>query len=87
MFQECMADMKDATESRKRLTQPSVRVRSTGKCVRVEKRDEASPSETQPGNRQAWLSHTSLRRLQVLHLTELTPAPKDEVNSYHCITM
>ncbi|XP_029281549.1 protein FAM228A [Cottoperca gobio] len=62
--EECMAGVKGATESRKTPTQPRVRTRSTGKSVRAEKRDEASPSGTQPGARQDWLSHTSLRRLQ-----------------------
>ena len=74
-----MTDVKDATESRKSLSQSSVRMPSTGKCVRAGRRDEASPSGSQPGTKQDWLSHTSLRRLQVLHSTKLTSAQKDEV--------
>ncbi|XP_044024315.1 protein FAM228A [Siniperca chuatsi] len=62
--EESIADVKDATESRKSPSQPSARTGSTSKCVKVGKRGEASPSGPQPGTRQDWLSHISLRRLQ-----------------------
>uniref|UniRef100_A0A3B4UDL5 Uncharacterized protein n=1 Tax=Seriola dumerili TaxID=41447 RepID=A0A3B4UDL5_SERDU len=41
--------------------------RSSSGRVRAGKRDEASPSGSQPGAEQDWLSHTSLRHLQVVH--------------------
>lgn len=66
-FQECVADLKDASESRKSPSQPSVRTRSTSRCVRAGRRDETSPSGPCHGPKQEWLSYTSLRRLQVLH--------------------
>ncbi|XP_039981535.1 protein FAM228A [Xiphias gladius] len=53
-----------ATESRTWPSQPSVRSRSTSGFVRAGKRDEASPSGPQPGAKQDWVSHTSLRQLQ-----------------------
>ncbi|XP_044232801.1 protein FAM228A isoform X1 [Thunnus albacares] len=62
--QECMTDLKDISESRKSLSQPSVRMRSTSRCVRVGRRDETSPSGPQQGPKQDRLSYTSLRRLQ-----------------------
>lgn len=77
VFQECMADVKSC---RKSPSPPSARTRSTSKCLRAGKRNEASPSGPQPGSRQDWISRTSLRRLQVSHSTELTPAGKDKVN-------
>lgn len=79
VFQEDMADSRDATVSRMSQFQPSARKRSTSKCVRAEKRDEASSSGSQPSTRQDWLSHTSLRQLQVLHSSKLTASTKDEV--------
>ncbi|KAM7395540.1 hypothetical protein PAMA_007014 [Pampus argenteus] len=62
--EECVADLKDVSESRKSLSQPSVRTKSTSRCVRVGKRDEASPSRPRQGPKQDRLSYTSLRRLQ-----------------------
>ncbi|XP_027140392.1 protein FAM228A isoform X1 [Larimichthys crocea] len=62
--EEFRADMKDTSESRKSPSQLSARRRTGSKCIRAEKRDEASRSGTQPGSRQHQLSHTSLRRLQ-----------------------
>ncbi|KAM8725504.1 protein FAM228A [Acanthopagrus schlegelii] len=62
--EEDMAGSRDATESRMSRSQPSARKRSTSKCVRAEKREEASPSGSQPSSRQDWLSHASLRQLQ-----------------------
>ncbi|XP_076613042.1 protein FAM228A [Chaetodon auriga] len=56
--EECTADAKDATESRKSPPQLSVRVRSTGTCA------GAGPSEPQLRTKQGWLCHTSLRQLQ-----------------------
>eukprot|EP00064_Thunnus_orientalis_P020527 superscaffoldBa00005689_g20665 len=64
--QECMTDLKDTSESRKSLSQPSVRMRSTSRCVRMGRRDETSPSGPQQGPKQDRLSYTSLRRLQEL---------------------
>ncbi|XP_049913967.1 protein FAM228A [Epinephelus moara] len=58
--EECVADVNNASESRRSSSQP----RSPSKCVRAEKRDEASPSGPQQGNDQDRLSHSSLRRLQ-----------------------
>nr|XP_046228567.1 protein FAM228A isoform X2 [Scatophagus argus] len=55
--QGCMADVKDATESRENLSQRSARTRS--ECVRVEEKDKASPVA-----RRDWLSHTSIRQLR-----------------------
>ncbi|KAK5853070.1 hypothetical protein PBY51_006892 [Eleginops maclovinus] len=64
--EECMVDGKGTTEIRKTPTQPSMRrsMRSPGECVRAKGSEEASPSGSQPGPKQGWLSHTSLRRLQ-----------------------
>ncbi|XP_049445680.1 protein FAM228A [Epinephelus fuscoguttatus] len=64
--EECVADVKDASESRRSSSQP----RSPSKCVRAEKRDEASPPGPQQGNDQDRLSHSSLRRLQAKMETE-----------------
>ncbi|XP_037606781.1 protein FAM228A isoform X2 [Sebastes umbrosus] len=62
--EECMAYVKDATGRRESPSQPRTRTRSTSKCVRVEKGDEASSSGPRPDTKQACLSHASLRRLQ-----------------------
>ncbi|XP_022623646.1 protein FAM228B isoform X2 [Seriola dumerili] len=62
--EECTAGVKDATGARKWPSQPSVMPRSSSGRVRAGKRDEASPSGSQPGAEQDWLSHTSLRHLQ-----------------------
>ncbi|KAM7368022.1 hypothetical protein PAMP_014277 [Pampus punctatissimus] len=64
--EECVADLKDVSESGKSLSQPSVRTKSTSRCVRMGKRDEASPSRPRQGPKQDRLSYTSLRRLQEL---------------------
>ncbi|CAK6962199.1 protein FAM228A isoform X1 [Scomber scombrus] len=62
--QECMADLKDTSESKRSPSQPSVGTRSTSRCVRARKRDEASPSGPQQGPKQDRLSYTTIRRLQ-----------------------
>ncbi|XP_056260827.1 protein FAM228A isoform X2 [Seriola aureovittata] len=64
--EECTAGVKDATGARKWPSQPSVMPRSSSGRVRAGERDEASPSGSQPGAKQDWPSHTSLRQLQEL---------------------
>lgn len=76
--QECTADVEDSAESVKSPSQPSTRARSTGKCAGAGKGNEALPSGLRPRIKQGWLSHTSLRRLQVSHSTTLTPAQDRE---------
>ncbi|XP_023286086.1 protein FAM228B isoform X3 [Seriola lalandi dorsalis] len=63
--EECTAGVKDATGARKWPSQPSVMPRSSSGRVRAGERDEASPSGSQPGAKQDWPSHTSLRQLQL----------------------
>ncbi|XP_018551659.1 protein FAM228A [Lates calcarifer] len=68
--EECTADVKDVTETGKRLSQLTARPRSISRCVRAGKRDEASPSGPQPGAKRDRVSHTSLRQLQAKMETE-----------------
>ncbi|KAM4522214.1 protein FAM228A isoform 2-T2 [Odontesthes bonariensis] len=63
--QECMAELKGATESRGSLSQPSVRMRNTRPCARPGKRNKASsPCWHKHNFKHGQLSHTSLRQLQ-----------------------
>lgn len=86
VFQERMVDVKGTTESRKTPMQPSMSMRSPGECVRAEESEEASPSGSKLGGQQGWLSHTSLRRLQVLHTSKLKPAQREGEFSNACFT-
>lgn len=74
--------MKDATETTKSVFLPSSRPKSTSGCSRGGKTNEESSLRSKLGTAQAWLSHTSLRQLQVLHSTKHVCTHKNGDISY-----